>query len=144
MRYVQKLTRTPSQMTAADAAAVRGAGWSEDTLFDAICICGFSNLMNRVVDAVGLEGTEEEHRESGRRLASIGYDATMAKSREHPDGRQDAIAPGVRVRFVLPGLVGAASPGSIRRPAAHRTERRMFVSQRAAPAISRADTSMPD
>ena len=36
--------------------------------------------MNRVVDAVGLEGTEEEHRESGRRLASIGYDATMAKA----------------------------------------------------------------
>jgi hypothetical protein len=36
--------------------------------------------MNRVVDAVGIEGTEEEHRESGRRLASIGYDATMAKA----------------------------------------------------------------
>jgi uncharacterized peroxidase-related enzyme len=80
LRYVYKLTRTPSEMTAADAAAVCGAGWSEDALFDAICICGFSNLMNRVVDAVGLEGTEEEHRESGRRLASIGYDATMAKA----------------------------------------------------------------
>ena len=62
LRYVQKLTRTPSEMTAADAAAVRASGWSEDALFDAICICGFNNLMNRVVDAVGLEGTEEEHR----------------------------------------------------------------------------------
>jgi uncharacterized peroxidase-related enzyme len=82
LRYVQKLTRTPSRMTAADAAAVRAAGWSEDALFDAICICGFNNLMNRVVDAVGIEGTEEEHRESGRRLASIGYAATMAKARE--------------------------------------------------------------
>jgi hypothetical protein len=69
-------------MTAADVAAVRSAGWSEDALFDTICICGFSNLMNRVVDAVGLERTEEEHRESGRRLASIGYDATMDKARE--------------------------------------------------------------
>jgi hypothetical protein len=69
-------------MTAADAASVTAAGWSEDALFDAICICGFSNLMNRVVDAVGIEGTEDEHRESGRRLSSIGYDATMAKARD--------------------------------------------------------------
>ena len=82
LRYVQKLTRTPSKMTAADAAAVIDAGWSDDALFDAICICGFNNLMNRVVDAVGIEGTEEEHRESGRRLSSIGYDATMARARE--------------------------------------------------------------
>jgi uncharacterized peroxidase-related enzyme len=82
LRYVQKLTQTPSRMTAADVASVRAAGWSEDAVFDAICICGFNNLMNRVVDAVGIEGTEEEHRESGRRLASIGYDATMAKAIE--------------------------------------------------------------
>ena len=89
VRYVQKLTRTPSEMTAADVAAVRAAGWSEDAIFDAICICGFNNLMNRVVDATGIEGTEEEHRESGRRLASHGYDATMNKAREAlaaPDG----------------------------------------------------------
>ena len=80
LRYVQKLTRTPHRMDAADADAVRSAGWSEDALFDAVCICGFSNLMNRVVDAVGIEGTEEEHRESGQRLASIGYDATLARA----------------------------------------------------------------
>jgi uncharacterized peroxidase-related enzyme len=82
LHYVQKLTRTPSLMTAADVASVRAAGWSEAAVFDAICICGFNNLMNRVVDAVGIEGSEEEHRESGRRLASIGYDATMAKAIE--------------------------------------------------------------
>jgi len=82
LRYVRKLTFTPSRMTGSDVTAVRAAGWSEETIFDAICICGFSSLMNRVVDAVGIEGTEEEHRESGRRLASIGYDATMAKALE--------------------------------------------------------------
>jgi uncharacterized peroxidase-related enzyme len=82
VRYVQKLTRTPSQMTAADVATVRAAGWSEDAIFDAVCICGFNNLMNRVVDATGIEGTEEEHRESGQRLATLGYDGTMGKARE--------------------------------------------------------------
>lgn len=87
LRYVRKLTLTPSLMSADDAAAVRAAGWSEDALFDAICICGFSNLMNRVVDAVGLIGTEEEHRESGRRLSGLGYEATMAKALEALAGR---------------------------------------------------------
>ena len=82
LRYVRKLTQTPSAMAVDDVAAVRAVGWSEDALFDAICICGFNNLTNRVVDAVGLVGTEDEHRESGRRLSSIGYDATMAKALE--------------------------------------------------------------
>lgn len=82
VRYVDKLTRIPSAMNSDDVDAVLAAGWSEDALFDAICICGFNNLMNRVVDAVGLAGTEEEHRESGARLSSIGYEATMAKARQ--------------------------------------------------------------
>ena len=82
VRFVQKLNQTPSHMTAGDVASVRAAGWSEDTIFDAICICGFNNLMNRVVDATGIEGTEEEHRESGQRLASLGYDGSMSKARE--------------------------------------------------------------
>jgi uncharacterized peroxidase-related enzyme len=82
LRYVHKLNRSPSAMGAADAAAVLAAGWSEEALFDAICVCGFNNLMNRVVDAVGIVGTDDEHRESGRRLSSLGYDGTMAKARE--------------------------------------------------------------
>ncbi|MBI5090101.1 MAG: peroxidase [Actinobacteria bacterium] len=82
LRYVAKLTTSPSSMTDDDVAAVLAAGWSEDALFDAICICGFNNLMNRVVDAVGIVGTDDEHRESGRRLSSLGYDGTMAKARE--------------------------------------------------------------
>lgn len=90
VRYVDKLTRTPSAMTGADVDAVLAAGWSEDALFDAICICGFNNLMNRVVDAVGLVGTEEEHRESGARLSSIGYEATMAKARQAMAAADDA------------------------------------------------------
>jgi uncharacterized peroxidase-related enzyme len=80
VRYVQKLSLTPSQMNAADVASVRAAGWSEDAIFDAICICGFNNLMNRVVDATGIESTEEELRESGHRLATLGYDGSAAKA----------------------------------------------------------------
>lgn len=87
LRYVRKLTLTPARMTAGDADAVLAAGWSEDALFDAICVCGFNNLMNRVVDAAGLVGTEAEHRESGARLATIGYDGTVARVRQAAAGQ---------------------------------------------------------
>lgn len=55
LAYVRKLTETPSRMTARDAAAVLDAGWSEEALYDAVAICGLYNLMNRIVDAMGIE-----------------------------------------------------------------------------------------
>jgi len=36
LRYVEKLTKTPYQMTQADADAVRAAGWDELALSDAV------------------------------------------------------------------------------------------------------------
>ena len=53
-----------------------------DALFDAICVCAFNNMMNRVVDAAGIVGTDAEHRESGVRLSTLGYSGTMDKARE--------------------------------------------------------------
>ena len=82
LRYVRKLTRSPSEMVADDVASVLAAGWSEDALFDAICVCAFNNMMNRVVDAAGIVGTDAEHRESGVRLSTLGYDGTMEKARD--------------------------------------------------------------
>ena len=70
-------------MAADDVAAVLTAGWSEDALFDAICVCAFNNMMNRVVDAAGIVGTDAEHRESGVRLSTLGYDGTMEKAATH-------------------------------------------------------------
>jgi len=55
LKYVGKLTRTPSQMTAADAKAVYDAGWSEQALFDAISVCALFNFMNRIVEGTGLK-----------------------------------------------------------------------------------------
>ena len=82
LRYVRKLTLTPNAMAANDVSDVLTAGWSEDALFDAICVCAFNNMMNRVVDATGIVGTDAEHRESGVRLSTLGYDGTMDKARD--------------------------------------------------------------
>ncbi len=76
LRYVKKLTLNPSRMTRADADAVHSAGWSDRTLFDVALLTGLFNLMNRLVDGLGVEATEAENRESAKRLSTIGYAGT--------------------------------------------------------------------
>lgn len=73
LRFVQKLTVTPSRMTQADADAVFAVGWADDALHHAVSICGLFNLMNRMVEGLGINPNDGYHAESGRRLREIGY-----------------------------------------------------------------------
>jgi uncharacterized peroxidase-related enzyme len=71
--YVRKLTETPSRMTAADAEAVFAAGWRERTLFDAVSVCALFNLMNRIVEGVGVRAPDENYfAVAAQRLSSDG------------------------------------------------------------------------
>lgn len=54
LRYVRKLTETPSRIVPTDAAAVFDAGWREEALYDAIAICALYNYMNRIVEGAGI------------------------------------------------------------------------------------------
>jgi uncharacterized peroxidase-related enzyme len=73
LRYVRKLTETPSRMTAADAAAVYDAGWSDEALLHAIAVCAYFNNMNRLVEGAGIVGTAEEYAVAAQRLVAHGY-----------------------------------------------------------------------
>lgn len=73
LRYVGKLTSTPSRMTQADADAVYAAGWSEQALYDAVLVCALFNFMNRIVDGLGISADEAYYTKSGHRLQEIGY-----------------------------------------------------------------------
>ncbi len=75
LRYVKKLTETPSKMVAADADAIFAADWEERALTDAVLICGLFNMANRVVDGHGVSQNmpEEVFEESGKRLSKFGY-----------------------------------------------------------------------
>lgn len=73
LRYVGKLTRTPSRMTPDDAKAVLAAGWTEQALHDAVSVCALFNLMNRLVDGLGITADAGYFPVSASRLASIGY-----------------------------------------------------------------------
>jgi uncharacterized peroxidase-related enzyme len=73
LRYVGKLTLSPSRMTPADAKAVFAAGWDDTALHDAVSVCALFNLMNRLADGLGVTVGEDYLAMAGKRLADIGY-----------------------------------------------------------------------
>jgi uncharacterized peroxidase-related enzyme len=73
LRYVRKLTETPSRMTMADAAAVYDAGWNDEALLHAIAVCAYFNNMNRLVEGAGIVGNTEEYSAAAARLIAHGY-----------------------------------------------------------------------
>ncbi|GGS31648.1 carboxymuconolactone decarboxylase family protein [Actinokineospora fastidiosa] len=74
LRYVGKLTATPSRVTAEDAAEVFAAGWDEKALHDAVMVCALFNFMNRMVEGHGIAADAAYYALSGKRLHDIGYD----------------------------------------------------------------------
>jgi len=73
LRYVGKLTSTPSRMTQADADAVYAAGWDEKALYDAVMVCALFNFMNRMVEGIGISADPGYLAMSGSRLHDHGY-----------------------------------------------------------------------
>ncbi len=73
LRYLAKLTRTPAKVTARDAGAVFAAGWDDRALHDAVLVCGLFNLMNRMVNGLGIAARPDYLQMSGDRLHDIGY-----------------------------------------------------------------------
>jgi uncharacterized peroxidase-related enzyme len=73
LRYVGKLTTSPSRLTEQDAAAVLAAGWDERALHDAVIVCALFNFMNRMVNGLGIKADESYFALSGKRLRDVGY-----------------------------------------------------------------------
>src|ERR1700741_144221 len=73
LSFVRKLTLSPSHVTSADAEAVFAGGWDDHALHDAAAICGLFNLMNRLVDGLGIEADGAHTQFAARCLATIGY-----------------------------------------------------------------------
>jgi alkylhydroperoxidase family enzyme len=70
---VRKLTLSPGKITAADIDPIFAAGWNDRALHDATAICGLFNLMNRLVNGLGVEASESYAKMAAQRLADGGY-----------------------------------------------------------------------
>ncbi len=73
LAYVEKLTRDAAGVDQADAEAVLSAGWPEEALFDAVTICALYNLMNRLVNGLGIRADEAYYQAAAKRLSISGY-----------------------------------------------------------------------
>jgi uncharacterized peroxidase-related enzyme len=73
LTFVRKLTLSPGKITVADVDAIFAAGWDDRALHDAVAICALFNLMNRLVNGLGVEAPEAYTKVAAERLAKGGY-----------------------------------------------------------------------
>jgi uncharacterized peroxidase-related enzyme len=73
LAFVRKLTLSPGEITSADVDAIFAADWDDRALHDAVAICALFNLMNRLVNGLGVEASEAYTKLAGQRLADGGY-----------------------------------------------------------------------
>ena len=78
LAFVKKLTETPSQMVQADTDGMRAAGWDDAAVFHATAVAGYTNLVNRIADGVGLDTSDGSLREIAQHLATGGYNGFKA------------------------------------------------------------------
>ena len=51
--FLETMTLRPDELGAAEAAAVRAAGVSDEALVDAIHVCALFNMITRLADSLG-------------------------------------------------------------------------------------------
>jgi uncharacterized peroxidase-related enzyme len=55
LSHAEKLTRTPSECSAADIEGLREAGWSDRGITDAVQVCAYFNYINRIAEGLGVD-----------------------------------------------------------------------------------------
>ena len=73
LAFVRKLTSSPAEITAADIDAIFAAGWNDRALHDAVAICGLFNLLNRLVNGLGVKVPDMHKRMTAQWIAKNGY-----------------------------------------------------------------------
>ncbi len=90
LRYVKKLTQTPSRMVQADYDAVMAAGWDEQALGDAIAVCALFNFYNRLVEGHGIKGNPAGYAVSVERLRALGYETFLREAADREAADREA------------------------------------------------------
>ncbi len=73
-RFVDRVNRHSTEITAEDMQPLYAVGWTDEAIYYAITVCALFNFYNRWVDASGVHALSEEmHRRGGQRSADVGY-----------------------------------------------------------------------
>lgn len=71
--FAKKLTLDPGGLTQEEIEVVRTAGWSDQAIEDAIGVVSIFCMINRIVDAIGLPGSDEHFQQFGGMVSQGGY-----------------------------------------------------------------------
>ena len=83
LEYAAKLTRDPGDMTAADAEALRQAGFDDRAVLDICQVTAYYAYVNRLADGLGVE-LEEYWRPEDLVLPLDEFEAIRAERRASP------------------------------------------------------------
>ncbi len=83
--FANKLTLEPGNINDSDIAAMRAAGWSDQTIEDTICVVATFAFLNRLADGFGLVGSNAHFQQVGGMVAGQGYQplVTMIQQKAH-------------------------------------------------------------
>jgi alkylhydroperoxidase family enzyme len=71
---LQKVTLRPAEVAAADVDAARAAGVSDEAIEDALYVCAYFNLIDRLADSLGFDlPSRDTHRAYAGRFLEEGY-----------------------------------------------------------------------
>jgi len=76
--YAKKITLEPSSITQSDLEPIVASGDSDDVIIDVVEVCSIANFMNRFIEGLGVDITEEQANAAGKVFPSIGYDKMAA------------------------------------------------------------------
>lgn len=71
--FAHKLTLSPGEIRASDVDEIFAVGWDDHALHDVVATCGLFNLMNLLVNGLGVEAPEAYTKLAAERLAEKGY-----------------------------------------------------------------------
>jgi len=73
---VAALTVHPADVDGQMVTALSDASWSDDAIAQLAAVCCAFNVLNRLVEGIGLSADAAFYEQAGKRLASVGYAGT--------------------------------------------------------------------
>ncbi len=73
LEFAAKLTRQPGAVAQGDIDQLRSAGWSDQEAEEIIKVVSLFSFLNRLVDGLGVKGSDEAFVQAGQMIAAHGY-----------------------------------------------------------------------
>ena len=71
LQFARRLNHTPDKIQAKDIDGLRGLGFTDQNVFDAVVLVAYFNFMNRIADGFGVEPEPDKDESYRRHLREV-------------------------------------------------------------------------